>query len=261
VRAIRSQFLEGRVPGLQAGFGLAGVPVDRVLEQGASTDGAAAALSTSPDQRLGRLAPEVCATVRQVHGTRVVQVDPTTPPAELAVIEADALVSRHPRVALGARTADCVPLLLCEACGRGCAAVHAGWRGTVDGVVGTAVAALCELTGSRPAGLLAHVGPSIGACCFEVGDEVAERFRPDEVVRRPEWPRPHVDLQRAVLRQLLELGLPPAAVAPFCDDDAVPCTSCDAARFASYRRATRAGRPLEAYQFSVIMLGIGQTSS
>ncbi len=101
----------------------------------------------------------------QVHGARVVPADAA--PGEAA----DAVVARggSSPVAVGVRVADCVPVLLADARSGDVAAVHAGWRGVVAGVVPAAVAAL----GPAPS-LVAAVGPCIGACCFEVGLDVAE---------------------------------------------------------------------------------------
>ena len=155
--------------------------------------------------------------------------------------EGDALVTAAPRLALTVVTADCVPLLL-EA-GEPVAAVHAGWRGVVAGVVGATVDRLLAEGAPPPARWTAWVGPAIGPCCYEVGGDVAERVAaasgPEAVVARPGG-RPHVDLVAAVRRQLADRGVEDVRVLPLC-------TRCEEESLWSYRRSgARAGRNLAA---------------
>jgi YfiH family protein len=88
----------------------------------------------------------------------------------------DVLVSNRAGVAVGVRSADCVPLLIADSGTGAVAAVHAGWRGTAAGAAAEAVARLGREFGSRPADLVAAVGPSIGPCCYEVGSDVVDAF-------------------------------------------------------------------------------------
>ncbi|RMH00281.1 MAG: peptidoglycan editing factor PgeF [Deltaproteobacteria bacterium] len=164
--------------------------------------------------------------VRQVHGARVVWA------RQAQGAEADGLCARvedAPAV-VGVHTADCVPLLLADAGGRAVAAVHAGWRGLVAGVIPAAVAALAS-AGVRPDRLLAAIGPCIEAEAFEVGDEVAARFPLEVVVRRPDWTKPHVDLVAATRLQLVGCGVPPEHV-----ERVGGCTHTHPDRYFSYRR-------------------------
>jgi len=85
-------------------------------------------------------------------------------------------VSNAAGVGIGVRSADCVPLLLADAVTGAVAAVHAGWRGTAAGAARAAVSALTREFGSRPADLVAAIGPSIGPCCYEVGPELVDAF-------------------------------------------------------------------------------------
>jgi polyphenol oxidase len=88
----------------------------------------------------------------------------------------DASVTRTPGLLLGVQTADCVPILVVDAKKRAVAAIHAGWRGTLQRVLGKTVGRMQMEFGSRPQDLLAAIGPAIGGCCYEVGTEVASAF-------------------------------------------------------------------------------------
>lgn len=171
------------------------------------------------------------AWLRQVHGRAVVEAGARAG----ACGEGDALVSGVAGLALAVVTADCVPVLVAGS-GR-IAAVHAGWRGLVAGVLG---AALDRLPGPAAA-RVAWLGPAIGPCCFEVGEEVAGALAAstsEDVVLRPAGAvRPRVDLWRAAAVQLAgrvgeirRLAL---------------CTRCSSAGLHSFRRdGERAGRNL-----------------
>lgn len=169
---------------------------------------------------------------RQVHGAAIVEVRAGDHPDQTGHQEADGVCTSVPGLALGVYVADCVPVLLADPRTGACAAVHAGWRGTVAGVLPAAVRALGRL-GSRPADLRVALGPSIGPCCFEVGPEVATQFAawPEVIAERP-GQKPHIDLRRALRLQLHAAGLEDAGI-----DDLGLCTMCDpAGRFYSYRR-------------------------
>jgi hypothetical protein len=161
-------------------------------------------------------------TVRQVHGHAVYVEDhaPAGDPA-LPRCDADAIVLHRPDGVARILTADCVPILLASTDGRSVAAVHAGWRGLVSGVIAEAVDAL-----AKP--FVAAVGPCIGVNRFEVGEEVAERFDP-RFVRRDLGPRPHVDLRAAAHAIVRDLGARQI-------DTTDRCTAGDEADFFSHRR-------------------------
>lgn len=136
------------------------------------------------------------ATVHQVHGNRVVEVEGPGPVG----MEADALFTRVPGLVVAVVTADCVAVVVGGTAGVGVA--HAGWRGIAAGVVGGMVKAM------RSVGLnldWAAVGPFIGPCCFEVGPQVARRFLPQVTLSRQG--RPSVDLGGAVAEQLGDLPI------------------------------------------------------
>ena len=135
--------------------------------------------------KLAGVDPSRVVLSRQVHGATVTR---DIEPAEAGEREADGHVATAAgrddalsRV-VAVRTADCVPVLLAEASGRAVAAVHAGWRGLDAGVIGEAVRVLREAAGPGEEGVetvrvLAAVGPCISVAAYEVGEEVASRFR------------------------------------------------------------------------------------
>jgi YfiH family protein len=170
-------------------------------------------------------------TATQVHGARVAVVTEGVLPDRVAAVEADALIAVTPGVTVGVYTADCVPILMADRDGR-VAAVHAGWRGTVQGVASAAVEALVSFGANREE-IRAALGPSICAACFEVGEEVAaefERVAPASVIRTA-GPKPHVDLWTANATLLEAAGLTRANI-----DAAPPCTMHEPERFFSFRR-------------------------
>ena len=112
---------------------------------------------------------------RQIHGADIL-VRRAGDAADGALPPADIIVSNDPGIAAAIQTADCVPLLLADRRTGAVAAAHAGWRGLAARVPGTAVGTLEREFGCRPADLLAAAGPSIGACCYEVGADVRLRF-------------------------------------------------------------------------------------
>ncbi len=146
-------------------------------------------------------------------------------PAPGAAPEADALVTAVPGILLGIQAADCVPILLVDTRLRVVAAVHAGWRGTAAANVEGVVAHLRQHFNSRHADLRAAIGPSIGACCYTVGEEVRERFdaafayAPDLFQQQHDGL--HLNLAEANRRQLLAAGLAPGAI-----DVTAECTAC-----------------------------------
>jgi purine-nucleoside/S-methyl-5'-thioadenosine phosphorylase / adenosine deaminase len=113
------------------------------------------------------------ARMHQVHGAAVVHA---TKSAGRDRPTADIAITAEEGVALSVQAADCVPLLLADPRRRVVAAAHAGWRGLAVRVPQVAVDTLVREFGSRPADLIAALGPSIGACCYEVGIDVRDAF-------------------------------------------------------------------------------------
>ena len=113
--------------------------------------------------------------ISQVHGRAVVVIRRGTAVPQPRP-EADVLVSDASDIAIAVRAADCVPLLMADRVRGVVAAVHAGWRGTSARAAVAAVDALAREFGTRPADLVVAIGPSIGACCYEVGTELVDAF-------------------------------------------------------------------------------------
>lgn len=165
---------------------------------------------------------ERLATAGQVHGSRIVEV---TGPGHHP--DCDALLTRVPGLALAVTTADCMSLLYVAP--GAVAAAHAGWRGTADGMPGSALAAICAAAGCGPEAVQVHVGPCIRGCCYEIGPEVAARF-PAEVLRT-DTPRAHLDLPAAARRSLEAHGVPPGSI-----HDTGACSACEPHWYFSHRR-------------------------
>jgi polyphenol oxidase len=171
----------------------------------------------------------------QVHG-RDVRVVRAASEVESENERCDALATDLPGVLLGVKTADCVPVILGDSRAGACAAVHAGWRGTLARIVGQALATMRSEFGTRPEDVRAAVGPAALSCCYEVGPEVVADFRDafayaDSLFKPTEEGRALVDLQRANLEQLVESGVAAERV------HLLPlCTMCRPEDFFSYRR-------------------------
>lgn len=179
--------------------------------------------------------------LNQVHGRVLARAPWSEPPS------ADASLTTAAGVFLAVETADCLPVLIVDPAGRRAAAVHAGWRGTVARVCEAAVEALVK-EGSHPGRLLAVLGPSIGACCYEVGAEVEAAFGSDgrEFLVAGSHDRKHLDVAAANRAQLLGAGLDPAHI-----ENLALCTRCREDLFFSYRRdGAHAGRMLSVVGFS-----------
>jgi YfiH family protein len=192
-----------------------------------------------------RVGAEVPAGIRfvtmvQVHGAHVA----TVAAAGVDPGEADALVTSASGVALSVLTADCVPILLVAPQQRAVAAVHAGWRGTVAGVVERAVQQLQTTFGAAAETIYAALGPAIGGCCYEVGPEVVDALEarwgamPD-AIRHHDRGKARLDLRHVNQAILLRAGLRGGYVA--CVG---PCTRCAVTDYFSYRGAGVTGRQL-----------------
>lgn len=192
--------------------------------------------------------------MRQTHSAlvRVIEKEhgPLTKADGKAALGGDALITDVPGLLLAVQTADCVPVLVVDRKQKVVAAFHAGWRGTLARIVERGIGTMRLRYGSKPGDLMAVVGPSIGACCYAVGEEVrfefesqfaygrelfSEVYDSDPVkekypllfltARAPGHsnigPQIHVDLWEANRRQLLDAGVPEKNIKVVAE-----CTGC-----------------------------------
>lgn len=193
------------------------------------------------------VASERVLLAKQVHGT-VVAVASRGDSAAWQRPEADAIITDDPDVAIGVLVADCAPILLWDPVRKAAAAVHAGWRGAAAAIAISAVNALKTTFGSRPADLVAAIGPCLGGCCGEVGPEVFAAFESAFPQFAPQWfspgsgDRSFLDLERANRDQLALTGIDPVRIS-----SSGLCTKTHAHRLHSHRAAgAGAGRMLAA---------------
>jgi YfiH family protein len=172
----------------------------------------------------------------QVHGTTVrlvTQADLHSPFD--AVPEADGLITADPGVPLFVFIADCVPILLHDPVRGAVGAVHAGWRGTVADIAGTAVRQMTDALGCRPADIRAAIGPCISSCCYETGDDVVSAVRRQlgsaaaGFITKP-GDKCHVDLKGVNAWLLRRAGLTPDNI--MISDE---CTACQSSKYWSHR--------------------------
>ncbi|MFH1438590.1 MAG: peptidoglycan editing factor PgeF [Pseudomonadota bacterium] len=172
--------------------------------------------------------------VSQVHSSTVGTVTEEDTPHVVRGIELDGLVTGRPGILLTVWTADCVPVLLAHRDGACVAAVHAGWRGLAAGILGEAVDVMRSEFNADPDAIVASVGPSIGKCCFEVGEDVAARLvascsEPGVIARKDG--KPLADLREIARLQLLAASVPASGIEVIDE-----CTRCNADLFFSHRR-------------------------
>lgn len=178
----------------------------------------------------------------QVHGADVIVARRDDPPAN-PPRKADGIITADAGVPLIMRFADCAPLLFFDPVRRVIGLAHAGWRGTLAGVGPATVRAMADHFGSRPWDIIAGIGPAIGPCCYEVGDEVVAQVRqtfphsPKLLIPPVNGHRgPHFDLWAANEQALRSAGVQQVETARLC-------TACQSYEFFSHRaEAGRTGR-------------------
>ena len=196
---------------------------------------------------LGVPAPNLL-TAHQVHSPDVVIArEPFAGPRP----KADAVVTDRPGIAVGASTADCGPVLFCDAAARVIGAAHAGWKGAFAGVLENTIAAM-ESLGARRQRIVAVLGPSIGPAHYEVGPEFVARFAAADAANARYFipsARPHhamFDLNLYTLERLHRAGVQAEKLDR--------CTYAEEELFYSYRRGTHRGEPDYGRQISAIVL-------
>ncbi|WP_297525825.1 peptidoglycan editing factor PgeF [Sulfurovum sp.] len=151
---------------------------------------------------------------------------------EDAVADCDALITDVPGVMLMILTADCVPVLLYEPEKKVAAAVHAGWKGTYTEIAAKTVRMMADRFGCDPRMIRAGIGPAIGKCCYEVGEDVARHFfEIPEACLDGKQGKYRLDLPYINKYQLLESSLLPSNI-----EMSHLCTACETASFFSYRK-------------------------
>jgi polyphenol oxidase len=207
--------------------------------------------------------------LRQIHSDIVQTIHsslPENPP------QGDALITREKGILLAVQTADCIPILLADTKRHAVAAIHSGWRGTLARIAAKTLGRMQMEFGTRPEDVVAAVGPGIGRCCYEVGEEVAKEFAAQFPEARdwfdgpfdalasgesdPNWlpwltmkppghaPRPlraHLDLIAANRAILAAAGIPAKNIS-----SSGFCTACRTDLFFSYRRERTTGRMMAA---------------
>ena len=169
------------------------------------------------------------ATLHQIHSDIVIDAGGRSG----LLGDGDALIENTPGRLIAVKTADCIPILVVDPRRHAVAAVHAGWRGTVQRIAARAVQDLQKRFSSLPEDLLVAIGPGIGKCCYEVGPEVAAQFGEFADSHR------HVDLSSANRSQVADSGVPREHI--YAAD---LCTRC-VSDFHSFRRdKQQAGRML-----------------
>jgi YfiH family protein len=210
-------------------------------------------------------------TLRQIHSDIPHRVDASLAKAN-EMPQGDALFTREPGFLLAVQTADCIPILLADTRLHTVAAIHAGWRGTLRRIAAKTLGRMQMEFGTRPEDVIAALGPGIGRCCYEVGEDVAREFHAQFPNARewfdgpfdalasgendPNWlpwltmmppghppppPRVNLDLIAANRAILEDAGVRPARI--FASGY---CTACRTDLFFSYRRERTTGRLMAA---------------
>lgn len=178
-------------------------------------------------------------SVKQVHGTDALLVDRPVTGSDRFEGGWDALVTDQPGVTVAVRTADCVPVLVYDRRRRAVAAIHAGWRGAVAGIVPKTIQLMVSRFAIDATDLRVSIGPSAGPCCYEVDEAVLAPLRSG----RSDWPsllhddrgtKARLDLKALVRRQTAQIGIRPEHIT-----SVNLCTICHSDLFYSYRREGR----------------------
>lgn len=198
---------------------------------------------------LGVDAKNLC-TAYQTHSAIAIVADKPLPPTKGP--EADALVTNVPGIAIGVLTADCLPILCVDDQAKVIAAIHAGWKGAIGGVIESAIAAMQTL-GAKPEHIVAAIGPAIEQYSYEVGAEFRDRFVKEDAKNAGYFTDSArdghfmFDLKTYAKTRLLQCGL--AGINVLAND-----TCLEENRFFSYRRATLRNETAYGRQISAITL-------
>jgi polyphenol oxidase len=167
--------------------------------------------------------------LEQIHSNYVINAAQAT-----SLQQADASYSNTENVVCAVMTADCLPLLICSTDGKTCAAIHAGWRGLLAGIISNTITALATTE------VLVWLGPAIGAACFEVGAEVRTAFVTKSAAFDSAFTHTSHDKYLADIYQLARIELAALGIHAVYGGDF--CTVTQQERFYSYRRDIQTGR-------------------
>jgi len=229
-----------KIPGLHHGFstrhGGKEYPPRQIFNLGHTKRDSAESIHANQRLYLSalKLQNTVCATLKQIHSCRIHIIKEV--PAQWNPPEGDALITGVPGVSLGVKTADCFPVLIADPETGAIAAVHSGWRGTVQQIAFHTVRLMQRVFGVNPANLQVAIGAGIRPCCFEVGQEVSDLFAMKYAGKSPVSPAAErdgkffVDLPGSIKLQLQEAGMQTKNIC-----DLKLCTCCGTDEFFSYR--------------------------
>ncbi len=183
-----------------------------------------------------QISAEKVFTIRQVHGDKVLTVTHKDFPQQGTLPEADGVVTNVAGIVLSIRTADCVPVFLWDPNKKCIGLAHAGWKSSAQSIARKTVETLVQNYGSAPSDILAALGPSIGRCCYQVGEEFEKTF-PDEISYISN--NRFLDLPLVNKNQLLKAGVKPENIF-----EPAACTVCGQDFFSFRRDKEKAGRHL-----------------
>jgi YfiH family protein len=167
--------------------------------------------------------------LEQIHSNRAIQAVKTQ-----LLQQADASYTAEPGIVCAVLTADCLPLLVCSADGSQVAAIHAGWRGLLAGVIGNTLSAM------QGSNFLVWLGPAIGPDCFEVGAEVRDAFLEKSPAFKAAFKQQSNDKWLADIYRLARIDLTMLGIDKIYGGGF--CTVTEHERFYSYRRDKQTGR-------------------
>ena len=191
-----------------------------------------------------KINPSAVIIPKQVHGNTVAVVSD-----KITKIEADALITNKSGILLSIQTADCVPIFILDPKKKAIGLVHAGWKGSIEGIAKSTVEKMKKFFAVQPKNCLIGIGPSIGPCCYQVGKDVIEKLRNSiknwrnfvAGTAKGKW---YLNLRLLNKEMLFEAG---------CKEENMTishlCTSCRSDFFHSYRRDRKTGR-----MFAILML-------
>ncbi|MBT3848672.1 MAG: peptidoglycan editing factor PgeF, partial [Candidatus Marinimicrobia bacterium] len=168
---------------------------------------------------------------KQTHSTNIL-----FPMEAGRILDTDGVFSSDPNLVCSIQVADCIPVYFVHQLDSVFGLVHAGWRGLVNGIL-LQSAKQIEENGKSLSNFDILIGPSIQKCCFEVSDDVINKFDPNFIEEKGAG-KYRIDLQKLALHQLVQNGFKSEKITTLTE-----CTYCEAEKYHSYRRnGKKAGR-------------------